>query len=156
MRWYRRLIAQKFDGSKHRRHLGRPRVSEEVEQLIVRMAEENPTWGYRRLQGALSNLGYHIDKITVRNILRRHHIDPAPKRRQAGMSWSTFLVFVAGVLQIWNFRALFRRIRRMRRLSQGASGEMLRVYFDAEKKKIRNVYLEGEAKNLYEGRLTYV
>jgi putative transposase len=52
---------------------------------------ENPTWRYRRIQGALANLGHTIDKITVRNILRRHHIDPAPKRRQTGMSWSQFL-----------------------------------------------------------------
>jgi Homeodomain-like domain len=86
LRWYKRLIAQKFDGSKKRRQLGRPRVSEEVEQLVVRMAKENPTWGYRRLQGALTNLGHHIDKITVRNILRRHYMEPAPQRRKAGMS----------------------------------------------------------------------
>src|ERR1043166_6271132 len=74
LRWYKRLIAQKFDGSTHRRQLGRPRVAEEVEQLVRCMAEENPTWGYRRLQGALANLGQHIDKLTVRNILRRHHL----------------------------------------------------------------------------------
>jgi putative transposase len=55
------------------------------------MAEDNPTWGYRRIQGGLANLGHRVDKITVRNILRRHHIDPAPKRRQRGMSWSQFL-----------------------------------------------------------------
>jgi putative transposase len=57
----------------------------------VRMAEENPTWGYRRIQGALANLGHRIDKITVRNILRRHYMDPAPQRRKAGMSWAQFL-----------------------------------------------------------------
>src|SRR6059036_3838762 len=56
LRWYKRLIAQKFDGSQQRRQLGRPRVEEEVEQLVVRMAAENPTWGYRRIQGALANL----------------------------------------------------------------------------------------------------
>ena len=50
LRWYKRLIAQKFDGSQQRRQLGRPRVEEEVEQLVVRMAAENPTWGYRRIQ----------------------------------------------------------------------------------------------------------
>jgi putative transposase len=91
LRWYHRLIAQKFDGSHHRHHLGRPRVIEEIEQLVVRMAEENATWGYRRIQGALANLGHSIDAITVRNILRRHHLDPAPRRRQAGMSWEQFL-----------------------------------------------------------------
>ena len=78
LRWYRSLIAQKFDGSKHRRHFGRPRVPEEVERLVVRMAEENARWGSRRLQGALANLGHPIDKITVRTILRRHHLEPAP------------------------------------------------------------------------------
>ena len=55
------------------------------------MAEDNPTWGYRRLQGALANLGHVIDKLTVRNILRRRHLEPAPQRRKAGMSWSQFL-----------------------------------------------------------------
>jgi putative transposase len=68
LRWYKRLIAQKFDGSEQRRQYGRPRVAEEVEQLVIRMAEENPSWGYRRIQGALANLGHGIDKITVRNI----------------------------------------------------------------------------------------
>jgi putative transposase len=91
LRWYHRLIAHKFDGSKQRRPCGRPRIAEEVEELIVRMAEENPTWGYRRIQGALANLEHQIDKITVRNILRRHSMDPAPQRRKAGMSWAQFL-----------------------------------------------------------------
>lgn len=91
MRWYHHLIVQQCDGSTHLRPLGRPRVVEEVEQLVVRMAEENRTWGYRRIQGALANLGHHIDKITVRDILRRHHIEPAPQRLKVGMSWMQFL-----------------------------------------------------------------
>jgi putative transposase len=91
LRWYHRLIAQKFDGSRHRCHLGRPRVIEEIEQLVVRLAEENSAWGYRRIQGALANLGHHINAPTVRNILRRHPLDPAPRRRQTGMSWEQFL-----------------------------------------------------------------
>ena len=57
----------------------------------MRMAEENPTWGYRRIQDALANLGRPIDKLTVRHILRRHHLEPAPQRRKAGMSWVQFL-----------------------------------------------------------------
>src|SRR2546426_4759103 len=103
MRWYKRLIADKFDGSKTRKELGRPRVCEEIEQLVIRMAEENRTWGYRRIQGALANLGHHIDKITVRNILRRHHIEPAPQRRKAGMSWSKFLKMHWEVLAATDF-----------------------------------------------------
>ena len=103
LRWYERLSAQKFDGSQHRRQLGRPRVAEEVEQLVMRMAEENPTWGYRRIQGALANLGHRIDKITVRNILRRHHLEPAPQRRKAGMSWAQFLKLHWDVLAATDF-----------------------------------------------------
>ncbi|HEY5871355.1 MAG TPA: helix-turn-helix domain-containing protein [Candidatus Tectomicrobia bacterium] len=91
LQWYKRLIAQKFDGSKHRAKLGRPRVAAAIEQLVIQMAEENATWGYRRLQRALANLGHHIDAITVRNILRRYHLDPAPQRRKAGMSRAQFL-----------------------------------------------------------------
>jgi putative transposase len=49
MRWYNQLIAGKFDGSKKRHGPGRPRVDEEIEHLVVRMAEDNPTWGYRRI-----------------------------------------------------------------------------------------------------------
>jgi len=103
MRWYHQLIAQKFDGSPHRSQLGRPPVAEEVERLAVQMAEENPTWGYRRIQGALANLGHHIDKITVRNILHRHHLEPAPQRRKAGMSWAQFLKMHWEVLAATDF-----------------------------------------------------
>jgi putative transposase len=103
LRWYTRLIAQKFDGSKQRRQCGRPRIAEEVEQLMVRMAEENPTWGYRRIQGALANLGHRIDTITVRNILRRHHLEPAPQRRKTGMSWQRFLKIDWDVLAATDF-----------------------------------------------------
>jgi transposase InsO family protein len=91
LRWYKRLIAEKFDGSHQRKARGRPRVPDEIEQLVICMAEENPSWGYRRIQGALANLGHRIDKLTVRNILRRHHLEPAPQRRQGGMSWAQFL-----------------------------------------------------------------
>src|SRR5262245_13327266 len=103
LRWCKQLVAQKFDGSRQRRALGRPRVAEEIEQLVIRMAEENATWGYRRIQGALANLGHQIDKITVRNILRRHHIDPAPQRRKAGMPWAQFLKMPWNVLAATDF-----------------------------------------------------
>jgi transposase InsO family protein len=91
MRWYKQLVAQKFDSSQKRNTLGRPPVSNEIEALVLQMANDNPTWGYRRIQDALANLGHRVDKITLHSILRRHHIDPAPKRRQGGMSWSQFL-----------------------------------------------------------------
>jgi putative transposase len=103
LRWYKRLIAQKFDGSTRRTHLGRPPVAEEIEQLVMRMAEENPSWGYRRIQGALVHLGHAIDKLTVRNILRRHHLEPAPQRRQGGMRWTPFLKLHWDVLAATDF-----------------------------------------------------
>jgi putative transposase len=103
LRWYKRLIAQKFDGSTRRTQRGRPPVAEEIERLAVQMAEENPSWGYRRIQGALANLGHAIDKITVRNILRRHHLEPAPQRRKAGMSWGQFLKMHWEVLAATDF-----------------------------------------------------
>ncbi|HKX24319.1 MAG TPA: helix-turn-helix domain-containing protein [Candidatus Saccharimonadales bacterium] len=103
LRWSHRLIAQKFDGSRQRKHPGRPRVAEDVEQLVIRMAEENATWGYRRIQGALANLGHHIDASTVRNILHRHHLDPAPQRRKGGMGWAQFLKLHWEVLAATDF-----------------------------------------------------
>ena len=103
LRWYKRLIAQKFDGSLQRHQLGRPCVAEEGEQLVVRRTRENPSWGYRWLQGALANLGYSIDKLTVRNILRRHHMDPAPQRRKGGMGWTQFLKLPWEVLAATDF-----------------------------------------------------
>ena len=68
--WYRRFVVQTTDPNQHGKQPGRLRVAAEIEQLVVRMANESSCWGYRRIQGALSNVGYHIDKITVRNIRR--------------------------------------------------------------------------------------
>ena len=88
--WYRRLIARKFDGSSHRSYPGRPRVSPEIEALIVRMAHENGTSGYDRIAGALANLGHHVSDQTVANVLRRHGIPTAPKRSQTA-TWKDFI-----------------------------------------------------------------
>jgi putative transposase len=88
--WYRKLIANKFDGSRIRRRVGRPKVDEEIERLVVRMAKENPSWGYDRIVGALANLGHRLSDQTVGNILRRHGLSPAPKRSHA-VSWKDFI-----------------------------------------------------------------
>ena len=64
--WYRRLVAQKFDGSKHRQYPGRPPVTAEVQALVVRMARENAGWGYDRIVGALANLGHLLSDQTVK------------------------------------------------------------------------------------------
>jgi putative transposase len=88
--WYRKLIGNKFDGSRFRRQAGRPRIDEETECLMVQMAKENPSWGYDRIAGALKNLGQKVSAQTVGNILRRHGISPAPKRKQS-VSWKDFI-----------------------------------------------------------------
>ena len=73
--WYRKLIAQKFDGSQYRRYPGRPRIEPKLEALIVQMAKENSGWGYDRIAGALANLGYTVSDETVGNVLKRNGID---------------------------------------------------------------------------------
>jgi transposase InsO family protein len=88
LRWYRDLIAKKFDGSRHRKYPGKSRVDEEVERLVILFAEENPGWGFVRIQGALKNLGIKISHQTVGNILKRNGIPPAPQR---GRGWAAFI-----------------------------------------------------------------
>jgi hypothetical protein len=75
--WYRRLIANKFDGSKFRTYPGRPRISRDVTDLIVQMAKENSGWGYDRIVGALANPGHVVSDQTVGNTLRRNGIAPS-------------------------------------------------------------------------------
>ena len=87
--WHRKLIAQKYDGSEQRRP-GRPRTGDEIENLIVRMATENRDWGYRRIQGALANLGHEVARSTIANILKEHGLEPAPERNRK-TTWKEFL-----------------------------------------------------------------
>jgi putative transposase len=87
--WHRRLIAKKYDGSANRRP-GRPRTAAEIATLVVRMANENRSWGYRRIQGALSNLGHLLAFKTIANILKEHGIEPAPERSRK-TTWKEFL-----------------------------------------------------------------
>ena len=88
--WHRQLVAQKFDGSHQRKAPGRPTTDQELEALVVRMARENRSWGYDRIVGALANLGYTISDQTVGNILKRHGIPPAPKRKTT-TTWQEFI-----------------------------------------------------------------
>ena len=101
LRWYRTLIAKKYDGSATRKP-GRPKTSAEIEQLIVRMARSNPTWGYTRIRGALFNLGHEIGRNTIRRILVDNGFDPAPLRNK-GMSWETFLMAHWGAIAATDF-----------------------------------------------------
>ena len=88
--WYRRLVAAKLDGSRRRSYPGRPRISPEIEALVLRFARENPGWGYDRIAGALTHVGHEVSDQTIGNVLRRHGIAPAPKRTQT-TNWKDFI-----------------------------------------------------------------
>lgn len=88
--WYRRLIAKKFDGSRKKRGPGRPRTPAVVQQLVLRFARENRSWGYGRIAGALANVGYEVSFQTVGNILKKHGVEPVPTRKR-GTSWAEFV-----------------------------------------------------------------
>src|SRR5437667_7809135 len=88
--WHRKLVAQKVDGSPHRKGPGRPTSDQDLEALVVRMAQENRSWGYDRIVGALANLGYTISDQTVGNILKRHGLPPAPERKTT-TTWKEFI-----------------------------------------------------------------
>ena len=89
LRWHRKLIAIKYDGSANRKP-GRPRIAVCIRRLIQRMAKENRTWGYKRIQGALANLNYSICKTTIKRILKDHGIKPAPERSKKS-TWTEFI-----------------------------------------------------------------
>jgi transposase InsO family protein len=109
--WYRKHVARKFDGSKERRAPGRPRLDRAIEELIVRVASENRSWGYDKIAGALANLGYEVSDQTVGNVLQRHGIPPAPERKRT-TTWPEFIrahlavlagsdFFTVEVLTLW-------------------------------------------------------
>ena len=79
LRWYRQLVAQKWTYA-NLRGPGRPHLMRRIAELVLRMACENPSWGYTRIQGALSNLGHEVGRGTIANILKENGIDPAAWR----------------------------------------------------------------------------
>jgi putative transposase len=85
--WHRKLAARKYDTSKRRRP-GRPATIRSIARLTVRLAHENPLWGYRRIHGELTKLGMTIAPSTIYEILRAAGIDPAPRRE--GPTWRQF------------------------------------------------------------------
>jgi putative transposase len=87
LRWHRRLVARRWTYPTTSK--GRPPVSDEVQQLVVRLARENPRWGYQRIHGELLRLGLQASTSSIRRILRAHGLDPAPRRAQT--SWRSFL-----------------------------------------------------------------
>ncbi|OFW57590.1 MAG: hypothetical protein A2133_03405 [Actinobacteria bacterium RBG_16_64_13] len=88
LRWHRELVRRKWT-YRHKRPAGRPRVAQETATLILRLATENPRWGYRRIQGELKKLGVAVSATGICSVLRRHGLPPA--KRRDGPSWKEFL-----------------------------------------------------------------
>jgi putative transposase len=87
LRWHRELVRRRWSYARRRR--GRPPLAAEARQLVLRLAAENPSWGYKRIHGELVGLGLSLSASSVWNVLRRHEIEPAPRR--ASLSWREFL-----------------------------------------------------------------
>jgi len=88
--WHRKFANHKVDTSDQLKSVGRPRVDQEIEEWVTRMACENRSWGYDRIQGSLNHLGYSISDQTVGNILKRQGIPPAPERQKT-VTWREFV-----------------------------------------------------------------
>jgi putative transposase len=88
LRWHRELVRKKWTFRK-KGQLGRPPIDPNVRDLVVRLGRENPRWGYQRIRGELLKLGIRVSATTVRTILLRHGMNPAPRR--AGPTWAEFL-----------------------------------------------------------------
>jgi len=90
LRWHRDLVRRKWT-YRQRPRAGRRPTDATLAALIVRLATENPRWGYARIQGELGKLGHTVGRTTIRAILRRHSVPPAPQRAQRGRTWQAFL-----------------------------------------------------------------
>jgi putative transposase len=92
LKWHRELVRRKWT-FKHEKqaHLPHHATDPQLVDLLLRLATENPTWGYSKLHGELCKLGYQIGRSTVIDILKREHVPPAPERAKKGSSWGTFL-----------------------------------------------------------------
>jgi hypothetical protein len=90
LKWHREAVRRKWTFNR-KGPVGRPRTAAELETLVVRLARENPEWGYSRLEDELAKLGFDIGETTIRDIFKRHGLPPAPERSRKGSSWRTFL-----------------------------------------------------------------
>jgi len=99
LRWHRDLVARRW--TYRSTNGGRPSTGKEVRELVLRLAAENPTWGYRRIQGELVGLGHRVAASTVWRILKRAGVDPAPRR--GGQTWRQFLTMQAEAIIATDF-----------------------------------------------------
>jgi len=90
LRWHRELVRCKWTFIQ-RRAAGRPRINAQIEALILRLARENPAWGYSRIHGELCKLGHGVGRSTVRDALKRQGVPPAPQRARCGSTWRACL-----------------------------------------------------------------
>jgi hypothetical protein len=90
LRWHRELVQRTWTCRRHQRG-GRPPLDPELKALILHLARENPRWGYGRIQGELTTLGHRVGRSTVRDLLKRQHVPPAPERARRGPTWRAFL-----------------------------------------------------------------
>jgi transposase len=90
LRWHRELVRRKWTFRGQHRPVGRPPLDAEFQTLILRLARENPRWGYKRIQGELAKLGHPVGRSTIRDVLKRAGLPPAPQRSRRGISWRTF------------------------------------------------------------------
>ncbi len=114
LRWHRRLVAGAW--TYPRLGQGRPQLDQDIQQLIIRLATENPRWGYQRMQGELLHLGVRVSATAIRTTLRRHGLDPAPRR--TATTWREFLreqaagilacdFFTVETVALWRLDVLF-------------------------------------------------
>jgi putative transposase len=90
LRWHRALVRRKWTFTQPRK-AGRPATDPQVQELLLRLAHENPTWGYGARQGELLKLGHERGRATIRDLLKRQPGPPAPERSTQGSNWGTFL-----------------------------------------------------------------
>ena len=101
LRWHRELVRQKWAAFGRCRHSGRPPLAAACRHLILRLARENPGWGYQRIRGELLKLGYPVSATTIRSVLREQRVPPVPRR--GGLSWRAFLGAQARVVLACDF-----------------------------------------------------
>jgi len=139
--WHRRLIARKYDGSQQRSP-GRPRTRNEIQQLVVRMASENRDWGYRRIQGALANLGHEVAPSTIAKILKGHGLEPAPERNRK-TPWKEFLAWQRELIVAADFFTIEAWTR------QGLTRFLVLFFIDLASRRVEIAGLARQANGLW-------